>query len=102
MKKFLLSLVILGLSTNLAMAYDRGDTVYTCTYKPGFMWSSVGSVYTAHEYIVIEKIGSSSYRIESRDNGSTDIVSENKLFSGDAIIDKGMWGKLCDKSYISK
>jgi len=102
MKKFLLSMVLLGITTNLAIAYDRGDTVYTCTYKAGFMWTSAGSVYTANEYIVLERIGSNNYRIESRDNGNRDIVSGNKLFSGSAIIDKGVWGKLCDKSYISK
>ena len=102
MKKFLLSIALMGLSTSIVMAYDRGDTVYTCTYKPGFMWTSAGSVYTANEYIVLEKIGSNNYRIESRDNGSRNIVSGNKLFSGSAIIDKGMWGKLCDKSYISR
>ena len=104
MKKIFFAIIAFASLLTFVYAYDRGDTVYTCHYhQDGWMWTS-GS-YTACEYVILEEIGNSRYRIEALDQceghyeGDTRIVSSNSLFSSSAIK-FSKWGNKCKADYI--
>lgn len=97
----------MGLLATESFALSRGDMVYTCHYRPGFMWTSAGRVYDACEYVILEKVGS-RYRVELLDNscqgnnrGDVRLVSGSSLFTSDAIK-YSSWGNKCKASYIAK